>query len=241
MPSSRVGYLISNITWPSWFRTATRSFHPLGFLSIHLRIVMDPFTLALKLGIGLVAVYVLCRAFGLIKATHPPLPPGPKGLPIVGNLRDLPKPGDLEAHHWLKHKYLYGSFYLSCCSPATKGDYVDLSPIGPISSITVMGQTIVILNDAQIALELLDKRAVKHSSRMKQTFAGEMYVWSVFPLILSPRRKELTLLPILGWAGRIQWGFFHTAANCGLTAKPWAESLEPRQPQRSSTHCRKPK
>lgn len=38
-----------------------------------------------------------------------PLPPGPKGLPLVGNLNDLPKPGVLEAHHWLEHKKLYGS------------------------------------------------------------------------------------------------------------------------------------
>ncbi|WYZ44616.1 hypothetical protein EsH8_VII_001052 [Colletotrichum jinshuiense] len=84
-----------------------------------------------------------------------PLPPGPKGLPFVGNINDLPKSGELEAHHWLKHKDLYG----------------------PISSITVMGQTIVIINDAQLAFELLDKRSVKHSSRPKQLFAGEMVGW----------------------------------------------------------------
>lgn len=30
-------------------------------------------------------------------------------MPFVGNLNDLPKPGVLEAHHWLKHKDLYGS------------------------------------------------------------------------------------------------------------------------------------
>lgn len=41
-------------------------------------------------------------------ASHPPRPPGPKGLPLVGNLSDLPQPGVLEAHHWLKHKELYG-------------------------------------------------------------------------------------------------------------------------------------
>lgn len=41
-----------------------------------------------------------------------PLPPGPKGLPLLGNLNDLPKPGVLEAHHWLKHKDLYGLFCL---------------------------------------------------------------------------------------------------------------------------------
>jgi hypothetical protein len=37
-----------------------------------------------------------------------PLPPGPKGFPILGNINDMPKPGILECHHWLQHKDLYG-------------------------------------------------------------------------------------------------------------------------------------
>lgn len=47
---------------------------------------------------------------------------------------------------------------------------------GPISSVTVMGQTIVIVNDARLAFELMEKRSAIHSSRPKQLFAGEMYV-----------------------------------------------------------------
>ncbi|KAI5465087.1 putative cytochrome P450 oxidoreductase OrdA-like protein [Mariannaea sp. PMI_226] len=84
-----------------------------------------------------------------------PLPPGPKGLPLVGNLLDLPKPGVLEAHHWLKHKDLYG----------------------PISSITVFGQILIIINDAKLASELLDKRSATHSNRPKQVFAADMVGW----------------------------------------------------------------
>lgn len=81
-----------------------------------------------------------------------PLPPGPKGIPLLGNLNDLPKPGELEYAYWLKHKDIYG----------------------PISSITVLGKTFVIINDANVALELLRDRAVKHSSRPAMAFAGEM-------------------------------------------------------------------
>ena len=51
-----------------------------------------------------------------------------------------------------------------------------LAKTGPISSVTVMGQTLVIINDSQLAFELMEKRSVKHSSRPKQVFAGEMYV-----------------------------------------------------------------
>ncbi|EEU37635.1 uncharacterized protein NECHADRAFT_53484 [Fusarium vanettenii 77-13-4] len=111
---------------------------------------------ALILGsaIGVVIVVILKRSFSTANG-NPPLPPGPNGLPLAGNLNDLPRPGVLEAHHWLKHKGLYG----------------------PISSVTVMGQTLVIINDAQVAFELLEKRSVKHSSRPRQIFVGEMLGW----------------------------------------------------------------
>lgn len=38
-----------------------------------------------------------------------------------------------------------------------------------------MGLTLVIVNDARLAFELLEKRSSKHSSRPRQIFAGEMY------------------------------------------------------------------
>ncbi|KAI1386111.1 putative cytochrome P450 oxidoreductase OrdA-like protein [Hypoxylon trugodes] len=112
-------------------------------------------SLVISIGIGLAATYILIRLFSSFNAHRLPLPPGPRSLPFVGNLNDLPKPGVLEAHHWLEHKRLYG----------------------PISSVTMMGQTIVIVNDAQLAFELLEKRSAKYSSRPRQVFVGEMMGW----------------------------------------------------------------
>lgn len=86
--------------------------------------------------------------------TGRPLPPGPKGVPLLGNVNDLPTPDVLECHHWLKHKELYGE----------------------ISSITVLGQTFIIINDAQLALELLRDRAQAHAARPHMVFASDMYV-----------------------------------------------------------------
>ncbi|KAM5350440.1 hypothetical protein ACJ41O_006945 [Fusarium nematophilum] len=80
------------------------------------------------------------------------LPPGPKPLPIVGNMRDFPPEGVPEFEHWLKHKDLYG----------------------PISSVTVLGTTLVIIHDKTMARDLLEKLAAKTSVRPSMTFANKM-------------------------------------------------------------------
>jgi hypothetical protein len=60
-------------------------------------------------GVGLVLAFAVLKLVSSSKsAGNPPAPPGPKSLPLVGNLSDLPKPGEIEAQHWLKHKDLYG-------------------------------------------------------------------------------------------------------------------------------------
>ncbi|PCD19046.1 hypothetical protein FGRA07_05851 [Fusarium graminearum] len=81
-----------------------------------------------------------------------PLPPGPKGLPLLGNVLDLPPPGTIEWIHWQKHKEKYG----------------------PISSVSVLGQLFVILHDKQTIMDLLETRSLKSASRPKLIFAGDV-------------------------------------------------------------------
>ncbi|KAF1976591.1 cytochrome P450 [Bimuria novae-zelandiae CBS 107.79] len=109
----------------------------------------------LALGVfGLFIAYVV-RTLLKGQGDGRPLPPGPKGLPIVGNVSDMPKPGVLECHHWLEHKDKYG----------------------PISSVTVLGQTMVILNDTKVAFELLRDRSNIYSSRPHQNFSCDLVGW----------------------------------------------------------------
>ncbi|KAI5118225.1 hypothetical protein M0805_000721 [Coniferiporia weirii] len=97
-----------------------------------------------------------------------PLPPGPRPLPVIQNLLDVPK--GLEGPHWAKHKDLYG----------------------PISSVSVLGSTIVILNDAHISADLLDKRSNIYSSRPLLPFGGEMVGFSgSTPLVTYGARFKL--------------------------------------------------
>ena len=58
---------------------------------------------------GIVTLYVISRLLRG-QGNGRPLPPGPKGIPILGNINDMPKPGTLECHHWLQHKELYGAY-----------------------------------------------------------------------------------------------------------------------------------
>ncbi|KAF5586798.1 oxidoreductase [Fusarium subglutinans] len=107
---------------------------------------------------SLILVTVILASLSFLLAKHisgskkPPLPPGPKGIPLLGNVRDLPPPGTLEWPHWQSHKEKYG----------------------PITSVTVLGQRFVILHDKQVIMDLLETRAMKSASRPKLVFAGDI-------------------------------------------------------------------
>ncbi|KAJ0417659.1 cytochrome P450 [Aspergillus carlsbadensis] len=125
---------------------------------------------------GLISLYLLWLVLRRpsSRAHSQPLPPGPKPLPIIGNVRDMPSPDSPDWLHWLKHKELYG----------------------PISTVSVLGQRIVILNDARIALELLDKRSAIYSDRPELPFAqlcgmGETVLMQRYGKRLQTYRKYI--------------------------------------------------
>jgi cytochrome P450 len=105
-------------------------------------------------GLTLLVLYLLKRLLFKKGKTSKPLPPGPKGLPVLGNINDLPPPGKPEFEHWLKHKDRYGS----------------------ISSINVLGTTFIIMHDKSMVMELMEKRGSKHSGRPRMKFGMDMFV-----------------------------------------------------------------
>jgi hypothetical protein len=114
---------------------------------------------SIEIALVLLALYFIKRFILSRKRFFEPLPPGPKGLPLVGNINDLAPTGpdgpiEPEYMHWIKHKDLYG----------------------PISSVTILGQTMVVIHDKNMASELMDKRANIHSGRPTMKFAFDLYV-----------------------------------------------------------------
>ncbi|KAE9963354.1 hypothetical protein EG328_011497 [Venturia inaequalis] len=94
--------------------------------------------LSMQLGSATFIVFTFLQIFKkLIKRKSGyRLPPGPKPLPIIGNFFDLPPNDGPEFLHWIKHKELYG----------------------PISSINVMGQTLVIFHDRDAAHAVMNQK-----------------------------------------------------------------------------------
>ncbi|KDQ21284.1 hypothetical protein BOTBODRAFT_25707 [Botryobasidium botryosum FD-172 SS1] len=109
-------------------------------------------TLSIALG-GLVAVFLVYRwqsTRGL-----PPLPPGPKPLPIIGNAHQYPH--DNESAVFSEWSKIYGN----------------------VMSVTLFGQTIVIINDIDTAVDMLEnpKRSEIYSGRPASRMAQELVGW----------------------------------------------------------------
>ncbi|KAL1603477.1 hypothetical protein SLS60_005064 [Paraconiothyrium brasiliense] len=140
----------------------------------------------------LIAIYILQRLFRTPARRSAPLPPGPKGVPLLGNIADLPPPGDPEYLHWLAHKDIYG----------------------PISSVTVLGQTLIIINDKNFAFEMLDKQSNVYSGRAEMKFA-EMCGWG-----------HITAMTPFGKQHRIHRKFVHQQLGTNSLIAPYFPLLE---------------
>ncbi|KAI0774005.1 cytochrome P450 [Fomes fomentarius] len=90
-----------------------------------------------------------------------PLPPGPRGLPLVGSVLDIPM-----TYQWL---------HFSNWSQRW----------GDIISFSLLGQQYVIVNSAEKALDMLEKKSAIYSSRAPIPVAGDMIGWNG-AMILQP-------------------------------------------------------
>jgi len=79
-----------------------------------------------------------------------PLPPGPKGYPVIGNLFDVPT-----ENIWLVYSTWQKTF-------------------GDMIFMTVLGKSVLILSSLQTAADLLEKRSNIYSGRISPPFGGQM-------------------------------------------------------------------
>ncbi|KAG6812184.1 hypothetical protein H0H92_003989 [Tricholoma furcatifolium] len=88
---------------------------------------------------------------------RPPLPPGPSGDPIIGNIRSMPSDDQDLFFYELGKKFGTSSFYYLA--------KVFTGNTGSVSYLNVLGQPFIVLNSVESAVELLDKRGVNYSGR----------------------------------------------------------------------------
>ncbi|KAK0211153.1 cytochrome P450 [Desarmillaria ectypa] len=98
-----------------------------------------------------------------------PLPPGPKPLPIVGNLQDIPR--DSEAARYNKLAREHGE------SPATLVFFRSDTNAGDLVFLSVFGKTILVVNTYQVANDLFEKRSSNYSDRNELPMINDLMGW----------------------------------------------------------------
>ncbi|KZT24415.1 cytochrome P450 [Neolentinus lepideus HHB14362 ss-1] len=111
----------------------------------------------------LISAWVVC--YHSDRSVKPSLPPGPKGLPLIGNLFDLPPgPQWLIFDKWLKQ-------------------------YGDIVQINILGQPIIILGSVRAVSAIFEKNSSIHSSRKGMTMMNELMGWG-FNFAFMPYGKR---------------------------------------------------
>lgn len=113
-----------------------------------------------NLAIVAVAAFLVQRF--LSRMSKAPLPPGPMGLPLIGNVLDMP------AEEQWKTFAKWGETY---------GDLIAIN--------ILLGQPIIIANTAEEAYNILDKKSSIYSNRAIMPMAGELVGWT-YALALYP-------------------------------------------------------
>ncbi|KAK7060191.1 hypothetical protein VNI00_000956 [Paramarasmius palmivorus] len=147
--------------------------------------------LCLDVILASVGLAIVRRLFGTQKVQRTPLPPSPPGLPIIGNVLDMPSEKE-----WLTFAQ-WGDTY------------------GDICSVTVLGQTLVILNSFKAASDMLDKKSSIYSDRPVLQMGGELVGW----------KNTLALLPY-GERFRRYRKLFHGLIGSHATVKRYHPTSE---------------
>ncbi|KAK8060686.1 hypothetical protein PG996_010616 [Apiospora saccharicola] len=123
--------------------------------------------ISLPLGLAIVCVLLLAKSIWT-RSTRLPLPPGPKPLPLIGNLHQVPKSLQwFHFYHWSREH-------------------------GPIMHLSMAGQSLILLSTNQTAQDLLSRRSAHYSDRPRMVMSGEL-VTKGMHMLLRPYDAQYKL------------------------------------------------
>ena len=96
------------------------------------------------------------------------LPPGPRPIPIIGNKHQVPA-----KYPWMQFKSWAKEY-------------------GPVYTLWLGRRPTIIVSDPWVAVELLEKRSNKYSSRPRSVAMGELY-WDMASILVQPYGKTWSI------------------------------------------------
>jgi hypothetical protein len=137
----------------------------------------------------IIAVYLYFkRAERLANPHRLPYPPGPKPLPIIGNVLDIARENEAQAYQQLAREH--------GASHVLTFRVVLTSIIGDLVFLSALGKHILFVNSFQHAYELFEKRSANYADRPTSVMSGELCVTPTFPSFAT---SSHCLLVRMGW------------------------------------------
>ncbi|KAK0479578.1 cytochrome P450 [Armillaria novae-zelandiae] len=132
-----------------------------GFIS-HKQLPLHMFSSLVALDIAIVlAGLVFVWRFFHISSRDATFPPGPRGIPLLGNLLDMPSEKE-----WLTFAQ-WGEKY------------------GDIVSVSFLGRRLIVINSVEMAINILDKKSSIYSDRPVVGMVGELVGWKNSTIFMS--------------------------------------------------------
>jgi hypothetical protein len=116
------------------------------------------------------------------------VPPGPKGLPILGNALQLQNKGWMFGRE-CKRKFGSSISAIYICWSSSH------SPSEHFMYLSALGQPVLVIHDLKTAFELLDRRANIYSDRPRYIVAGEIFCGKLFTAFMT--YGEVLVCPLI--------------------------------------------